>query len=149
MTLGTGAATLAVLNEDMPDFAVPEGAWEDGSVLDGTVFYTNDTVIETGEELIDEMHFRDGTFQSAMCQVYCDFGWSDYQTKEVDGVLHFTATTKCPDAPHTVVFYGKIEGEQVTVQGTWTTRRWYWTRQINVIGQGSTTPTEAHLAQSG
>ncbi|MEL7345145.1 MAG: hypothetical protein AAFN59_09845 [Pseudomonadota bacterium] len=137
---GFGAASVSYMQEDMPDLAIPAGDWEDVGALDGRVFYTTDTVIETGDVLEDELHFKDGTFQSAMCQVYCDFGWSEYKTWADGDVLRFAATTQCPDAPHTVVFYGMIDGDNVTFDATWTTRRWYWTRQINATGQGSTTP---------
>ena len=139
-TVGTGAATLTVMNEDVPDFQVPAGDWAPGNELDGRVFYTTDTVIETGELLQDELVFRDGTFQSVMCQVYCDFGWSEYQTKIVDDVIHFTARTECPDAPHVVVFYGTVTGDEIEIEGSWTTRRWYWTHQITMTGFGSVTP---------
>ena len=84
------------------------------------------------------LHFVDGRFQSKMCQVYCDFGWSEYQTATVDGVIHFTTTTTCPDAPHTVVWYGMMGDDgKISFEGTWTTRRWYWTRQLNVMGEGA------------
>ena len=140
VTLGTGAATLTAMNGDVPDYSVPDGDWSRGSALDGRVFYTVDTIVETGEILTDELVFRDGTFQSVMCQAYCDFGWSDYQTKREGDVIHFTARTECPDAPHTVVFYGTVVGDEIRFEGTWTTRRWYWTHQINVTGLGSPTP---------
>lgn len=139
-TLGTGAATLTVMKPDLPDMAIPEGDWSAGSALDGKTFYTTDTILETGEILKDELVFRDGTFQSVMCQAYCDFGWSDYQTKTIGETIHFTARTICPDAPHTVVFYGTVKGEDVQFEASWTTRRWYWTHQITAVGEGSTTP---------
>ncbi len=143
LAMGTGAATVSVMNEDIPDLAVPDVAWEPGAALDGKVFHTVDTVSETGEVLDDELHFRDGRFQSAMCQTYCDFGWSEYRTWEEDGVVHFTTLAICPEAPHTVVWYGTVIGDEVEFAGTWTTRRWYWTRQLNVTGAGSTTPPAA------
>jgi hypothetical protein len=146
--LMTGAVTVALVREDIPDFAVPQGDWQPGSVLDGLVFYTTDTVVETGDVIYDEFHFVDGTFQSSMCQIYCDFGWSDYQTWQDGEVLHFTATTRCPDAPHTVVFYGTVSGDTVSFEGTWTTRRWYWTHQVNVIGAGPTTRPPHHMTES-
>ena len=105
-TLGTGAATMSVMNEDIPDLQVPAGAWSAGGDLDGRSFDILGRDIESGAVLEDMIHFRDGTFQSVDCQNYCDFGWSDYQTKIIDGVIHFTVTTVCPDAPHTVVWYG-------------------------------------------
>jgi len=142
LAFGAGAATVSVVNDDIPDMAVPEMAWNTGSALDGKVFYTDDTVTETGEQLQDIIHFVDGTFQSEMCQVYCDFGWSDYETWIKDDVIHFTTTTFCPDAPHTVVWYGTVVGDEIEFAVSWTTRRWYWTHQINATGFGNTTPHE-------
>lgn len=148
-TLGTGAATMSVMNEDIPDLQVPEGAWVSAGALDGRAFTMVGTVTESGAVLEDELLFRDGTFQSVDCQNYCDFGWSDYQTKDIDGVIHFTATTRCPDAPHTVVWYGQIDGDAITLEATWTTRRWYWTNQIALEATGTATEFDAAITASG
>jgi hypothetical protein len=145
-TLGTGAATLTVVNQDIPDFDVPEGAWTDSGALDGLSFDIIGGDPDRGALLEDLIHFRDGKFQSVDCQNYCDFGWSDYQTKENDGVIHFTARTICPDAPHTVVWYGRIDGEEIEIEGTWTTRRWYWTNQIAITATGSSVPAAEDIA---
>ena len=139
-TLGTGAATLTVMNEDIPDFAVPEGAWADTGALDGMTFRIYGEVPDRGAVLEDHIIFRDGTFQSTDCENYCNFGWSDYQTKTVDGVIHFTTTAICPDAPHTVVWYGRVTADEVVIDSTWTTRRWYWTNQIAVKATGAVVP---------
>jgi len=139
-TLGTGAATMTVMNKDIPDLAVPEGAWTAGVELDGRAFDIRGLDVASGAVLEDEILFRDGTFQSVDCQSYCDFGWSDYQTKVIDEVIHFTARTICPDAPHTVVWYGTVTGDTVEVDATWTTRRWYWTNQIVIAAEGSAVP---------
>ena len=139
--IAVGAATgaVGVLNKDIPDFAVPEGGWQSGTVLDGRVFYTVDTIVGSGEILTDALHFADGRFQSLKCQQYCDFDWSEYETKQQGDTLHFTATTHCTDAPHVVVWYGTVDGDVLDFEGTWTTRRWYWTHQIEFSGEGSTT----------
>lgn len=142
IALGTGAATVSAMKQDLPDLAVPDGSWQAGRELDGRVYHTVDTVQETGEVLRDELHFVDGRFQSAKCQIYCDFGWSEYQTWIEGEAIRFTATAICPDAPHTVVTYGSVVGDTVRFEGTWTTRRWYWTRQLTVAGEGSVTPHE-------
>jgi hypothetical protein len=144
-TFGTGAATMSVMNEDIPDLEVPEGAWVSTGALDGRAFTILGVDVESGAVLEDELLFRDGTFQSVDCQNYCDFGWSDYQTKDIDGVIHFTATTICQDAPHTVVFYGRVEGDTITLEGTWTTRRWYWTNQIVLEASGAATDFDAAI----
>lgn len=141
-TFGTGAATLSVMNEDIPDLAVPAGDWAATGALDGVAFKIYGTNLESGAELKDEIVFRDGTFQSVDCEEYCAFGWSDYLTKDVDGVIHFTATAICPDAPHTVVWYGTVTGGDVALDVTWTTRRWYWTNQIPVQATGTAIPPQ-------
>ncbi len=140
LVLGAGTATVTVMFDDIADLAVPEGPWVPGGALDGRAFHTTDTIQQTGEVLNDELHFVDGRFQSAMCQVYCDFGWSLYRTWTEGDAIHFTATTVCPDAPHTVVWYGTVTGDGIDFRGTWTTRRWYWTRQIDVSGEGAAVP---------
>lgn len=142
-TLGTGAATLTVMNTDIPDFAAPEGNWSAGSALDGRSFQIVGEDLKTGEVMTDELVFRDGTFQSVNCEKYCNFGWSEYKTKVEGDVIHFVARPICPEAPHQVVFYGTVKGEDVQFEGSWTTRRWYWTHQITFAGTGSpVTPTD-------
>lgn len=137
VALGTGASAVTVMNRDVPDLAIPAVAWEPGSNLDGRAFSVTGKVVESGEDLDETvLSFLDGGFQSSQCQKYCDFGWSDYQTWREGDVTHFTATTLCPDAPHTVVWHGTVSGDEMQVAGTWTTRRWYWTRQITVDGTG-------------
>jgi hypothetical protein len=136
--LGTGATAVTLMSEDVPDFAVPAGPWQAGSELDGRAFRLSGVVKESGAALDETvLSFVDGRFQSSRCQIYCEFGWSGYQTWTEGEATHFTATTLCPDAPHTVVWYGTVEGDTMRVEGTWTTRRWYWTRQINVVGSGT------------
>lgn len=142
-TFGTGAATLSVMNEDIPDLAVPEGNWAATGALDGMTFSVYGKDVASGAIMEDEILFRDGMFQSVDCENYCNFGWSDYQTKEIDGVIHFTTTTICPDAPHTVVWYGTVTGDDISIDLTWTTRRWYWTNQILGEAHGTKTPVEA------
>ena len=139
LALGTGAATVTAMRDEQPAVTVPEAPWEASHALDGMVFETSDRIVETGEVLEDRLHFRDGRFQSEMCQDYCDFGWAEYRTwTDADGVIHFTTTTKCPDAPHTVVWIGRVDGDEIDFEGTWTTRRWYWTRTLNAEGAGRT-----------
>ncbi|MEE4119481.1 MAG: hypothetical protein V2I65_10735 [Paracoccaceae bacterium] len=145
-TLGTGAATMTVMNADIPDLVVPEGAWSKGSELDDRSFEIIGTDVASGAVLDNRIAFRNGTFQSADCQNYCDFGWSAYETKVSGGVIHFTARTICPDAPHTVVWYGRVDGETVTVDATWTTRRWYWTNQIAITATGMSVPATEEAA---
>jgi hypothetical protein len=142
-TLGTGAATLTVMNKDIPDLAVPEGDWVTTGALDGLAFRIYGEDLSSGAELEDDIVFRDGTFQSTDCENSCSFGWSDYKTKELDGVIHFTTTAICSDAPHTVVWYGTVTDDTVEVDVTWTTRRWYWTNQIPIRALGKVTPSDA------
>ncbi len=136
VTLGTGAAAISVLNEDIPDLEVPEIAWVAGQELDGLTFRIRAVSHDQELQLDDDIVFRDGAFQSVDCQSYCDFGWTDYKTMAVDGVVHFTVRMVCPDAPHTVVWHGTVTGDEVALDVTWTTRRWYWTTQFRLAGTG-------------
>jgi len=146
-TLGTGAAAMTVMNEDIPDLAVPQGAWTAGSELDGMTFDILGTDLASGAVLEDEIIFRDGTFQSVDCQEYCDFGWSNYETKVIDDVIHFTVRTICSTAPHTVVWYGTVTDGAIEIDVTWTTRRWYWTNQIAITASGVPVPNIEETSQ--
>jgi len=143
LALGTGATTVAVVNEDIPDMAVPDMAWEQSGALDGRSF---DILAQVGDNETletDRLVFSEQGFMSLDCQLYCDFGYSDYQTMQEGDVVHFTATTRCPTAPHTVVWVGTVTGDEIDVKASWTTRRWYWTHQIMAIGSGAQIPEGA------
>jgi hypothetical protein len=137
MVLGTGAATVSVMNEDIPDMPVPSADWSAGHELDGMDFPIMAVIHQNGAEETDVLRFVDGRFQSVDCQLYCDFGWTDYQTWTEGDVIHFTVTTRCQTAPHTVVWVGQVADGQIEVEMSWTTRRWYWTHQITGTGSGS------------
>jgi len=147
MAVGAASGVVTMMNRDIPDLAVPDGPWDPGRALDGRVFHTVDRVVGSDEILHDELRFVDGRFQSVKCQQYCDFGCSEYRTKRQGDALYFTVTTRCPDAPHTVVWYGTVEGDALRFEGTWTTRRWYWTHQIAVVGEGSAEPATGTVAE--
>lgn len=142
-TFGAGAATLTVMNEDIPDLAIPDGNWSATGALDGMAFEIYGEDLASGAVLEDEIIFRDGTFQSVDCEEYCNFGWTEYQTQEIDGVIHFTTTIICPDAPHTVVWLGTVSVGEVVIDATWTTRRWYWSNQIALRATGTQVASEA------
>jgi hypothetical protein len=141
LTLGTGAATVSVMNSDIPDMAVPEAAWSAGHELDGRVFHI-EAQLDNGQTDVDELRFADGGFISMGCEEYCAFGHSEYRTwVDEEGTIHFSTRAVCPTAPHTTVWHGRVVGDAITVELSWTTRRWYWTHQI--IGQGSGHAMEA------
>ena len=94
-TVGTGAATMSVMKPEMADFPVPEGAWTEGHELDGRSFDVVARDLDGDVDHYDTLIFQNGTFQSVNCEEYCAFGWTDYQTKVIDGVIHFTATPVC------------------------------------------------------
>lgn len=140
ITLGTGAAAVSVMNKDVPDITVPEAAWSAGHELDGASFFINSVLDNGAEGETDTLVFADGKFMSMDCQEYCDFGFSDYQTWVEGDVVHFATVAKCPTAPHTVTWHGQVVGDQITVDLSWTTRRWYWTHQIKGTGTGPRLP---------
>ncbi|MEO1154828.1 MAG: hypothetical protein AAFX59_13320 [Pseudomonadota bacterium] len=136
LTLGTGAATVSFLSPDIPDMVVPEADWRAGNALDGRAFAVEANLSASDTPETDTLLFRDGMFQSVDCEKYCAFGWTPYQTWTEGETVHFTVTTQCPTAPHTVVWHGRVTGDDLTVEMSWTTRRWYWTHQITGTGGG-------------
>lgn len=148
ITVGTGAAAVSVMNEDIPDLVVPEAAWTAGHELDGKSFFINAELDNGATGETDTLVFKDGQFISMDCEEYCNFGLSDYQTWTDGTVIHFTSVAKCRTAPHTVVWHGQVVGDQVSVEMSWTTRRWYWTHQINGIAEGTRLP-QGESAVSG
>ncbi|NKX43162.1 hypothetical protein [Roseicyclus persicicus] len=137
VVLGTGAATVSVMNSDIADMPVPSANWQAGHELDGMDFAVTAVINENGAEETDVLRFADGRFHSVDCETYCNFGWSGYQTWTEGEVIHFTATTRCPTAPHTVVWLGQVVDGRIEVAMSWTTRRWYWTQQITGTGHGT------------
>lgn len=145
--LGTGAATVSVMNSDVPDMAVPDADWAPSTALDGRAFSIVADLDTSDAPETDVLLFRDGQFQSTDCEDYCNFGWTDYQTwTETEAgaeIVHFTVTTRCPTAPHTVVWVGQVMGDEIEVEMSWTTRRWYWTHQIMGTATGQITEHDA------
>lgn len=137
LAIGTGAATVSMFNGDIPDLDVPAHAWADTGALDGRSFDIVATLDNGAEEETDTLVFRYGGFLSVDCERYCNFGFSDYRTWTDGGTIHFTTTAQCSTAPHTTVWYGQVVDDTITVEMTWTTRRWYWTHQIRGTGTGA------------
>lgn len=135
--LGTGTATVSVLNTDIPDMAIPAADWQASGSLDGMDFAITATFDQNDAVETDILRFADGRFHSVDCERYCNFGWTGYQTWTDGDVTHFAAVTRCPTAPHTVVWHGQVVGDEIAVEMSWTTRRWYWTHQITGTGTGS------------
>jgi hypothetical protein len=139
VVIGTGAATVTVLNDDIPDMPIPAAEWAPSGALDGRSFAITADLSASDAPETDVLRFDGGRFHSVDCERYCAFGWTDYQTWEAGETIHFTATTRCPTAPHTVVWHGQVTGDEIAVEMSWTTRRWYWTHQITGVGHGTAT----------
>lgn len=73
-TLGAGAATQSVMNEDIPDFEVPQGARVSSGALDGRAFTILGVDVESGAVLEAALVSEGGCFASVGCQNDCDSG---------------------------------------------------------------------------
>jgi hypothetical protein len=113
-----------------------EGAARTGP-LDGLSFDTDMHVAENGATYESRFSFRDGQFYSVRCNEACNFGWTEYDSWEEGGATHFLVVMTCEEAPHTVTWQGRIEGDRVTGSGLWRTERWYWTLERNAVYEGS------------
>lgn len=113
--------------------------------LDGLTFDTAMQVAENGATDESRFSFRDGQFYSVRCNAACDFGWTDYDSWEEDGATHFRVEMTCDEAPHRVIWQGRVEGDKVTGSGLWRTERWYWTVERNAVYEGALSATAAVL----
>ena len=99
---------------------------EQSTLLDGKSYVgKNGEVGQTLAEYEDEeIVFQDGMFTSISCEPY-NFGSSPYNTKIVDGKIHFDAVTESPTHGK-ISWQGIIDGEDANVTFVWTKERWYW-----------------------
>ena len=117
-------------------------AWAaDGShSLDGTAFVGKNG--EVGQDLAEyedeEITFENGLFTSVSCEPY-KFSSSPYQTKVIDGKIHFTAITDSPSHGK-ISWSGIIDGQKATVSFVWTKERWYWDTRREYWFRGTLKP---------
>jgi hypothetical protein len=95
-------------------------------LLDGLTFDTDMHVPAVGETYESQFSFENGRFYSMRCNMACNFGWTEYDAWEEDGATYFSVVMTCDEAPHTVTWSGRIEGDVVEGTGVWRTDRWYW-----------------------
>jgi len=99
---------------------------EQSNLLDGKSYVGKNG--EVGQKLAEyedeEIVFQDGMFTSISCEPY-NFGSSPYNTKIIDGKIHFEAVTESPTHGK-ISWKGVIVGEEADVAFTWTKERWYW-----------------------
>ena len=109
-------------------WCISSHAWgaENSNLLDGKSYVGKNG--EVGQKLAEyedeEIVFQDGMFTSISCEPY-NFGSSQYNTKIVDGKIHFDAVTESPTHGK-ISWQGIIDGEDANVTFVWTKERWYW-----------------------
>jgi len=75
----------------------------------------------------DLVIFNDGQFISKNCQERCGYTSGDYWIRRTGNQLDVKALTPCLTADATILWEGKITGDQIEGKFTWTNNRWYWT----------------------
>lgn len=125
-----------LLAAGLPVAVAAEGPGPTGA-LDGLTFDTLMHVAENGATYESRFSFRDGQFYSVRCNMACDFGWTDYDSWEDGAATRFRVVMTCDEAPHTVTWEGRVDGDTVVGSGVWRTERWYWTVTRNAVYEGA------------
>ena len=104
----------------------PAWAEDNSHLLDGKAYVGKNG--EVGQKLAEyedeEITFVDGLFTSISCAPY-NFSSSPYQTRVIDGKIHFDAVTD--SANHGMITWsGIIDGDEAEMTFVWTKERWYW-----------------------
>jgi hypothetical protein len=115
----------AVQATDPPKSIPGASGAADIHILDGRTFRGPGGAIGKLAQREDVFLFRGGEFLSRNCQEY-GFTAGPYWVREAGGVIHFRAELKSPE--HGVMVYeGRVRGDQLEANFTWTKKRWYWT----------------------
>lgn len=144
--IGAGAASLTLRDP----LAEPD-AWTmpaDPGPLDGLTFVG--MVGPDGEELdvADTFVFENGTFVSRECELRCDYPARPYTAAADGDAWTFESETRCPYKDATIVWRGKVEGDQLSGVATWTIHRWYWSLERDFAFEADLTDTSVSELQA-
>lgn len=132
------AAACAALGLTLALAAAPAPAGPAASgPLDGMTFVATLLVDAYDAPFDDRLSFADGMFFSEECQRRCDFGWVPYHVRQEGDAIAFIAEMTCADAPHHVVWSGRVTGDGIEGEALWTVERFYWTIRRNATFTGA------------
>ena len=118
---------------------------EGSGALDGLAFESELGPVGKSADMEDTLIFDKGLFVSAECYRTCNFPAQPYFVRRGNGGIEFISETRCPNKDAEIVWRGKVEGNSIQGEFTWTMARWYWTIEKKFHFQGKVTESPASI----
>ena len=154
LILGTGAILAVVVGGTFaltgpapipPEELRPTAEVMGEGMLDRMTFVGHVGTSENPTRSGDTFVFDKGLFVSKECERICKFPARPYFVRENADGIEFISETRCPYKDSKIVWRGTFKDGKVKGTSTWTSRRWYWTIEKNLVFQGSLSEQSAAI----
>jgi len=96
------------------------------SILEGKSFSGYLGLLGKPASATDLLLFNDGLFISKGCEERCGYTAAEYQIRAVGDYFEVISETPCLKSDATIIWRGKVKGNEIEGTFTWINKRWYW-----------------------
>ena len=96
------------------------------SILEGKSFSGDLGLLGKPASATDLLLFNDGLFISKGCEERCGYTAAEYQIRAVGDYFEVISETPCLKSNATIIWRGKVKGNEIEGTFTWINKRWYW-----------------------
>ena len=93
----------------------------------------------------DTFVFDKGLFLSKECERICNFPARPYFVRSKADGVEFISETRCPYKDSKIVWRGTVKDGKVRGTSTWTSERWYWTIERDLVFEGTLSQQSASI----
>lgn len=93
----------------------------------------------------DTFVFDKGLFVSKECERICNFPARPYFVRTTADGLEFVSETRCPNKDSRIVWRGTFKDGKLKGTSTWTSKRWYWTIEKELVFEGTLSDRSASI----
>ena len=120
-----------------PEKLRPSAEMVGDGILDRMTFVGHIGTPENPTRTKDAFVFDKGLFVSTECERVCNFPARPYFVREKADGIEFISETSCPHKNSTIVWRGTFQDGKVKGTSTWTSKRWYWTIEKELVFEGT------------
>jgi hypothetical protein len=95
----------------------------------------------------DVFVFQDGHFVSKDHAARCRYPARPYFVRTVGDATEFVSETRCPHKDATIVWRGRVAGDQISGVAAWTSQRWRWSWKTEYAFDGRIMEADARPPQ--
>lgn len=97
------------------------------SILEGKSFSGDLGLLGKSASATDLLLFNDGKFISKGCERRCGYTAAEYQIRVKGDHFEVMSETPCLKSDATILWQGRVKGDEIEGLFTWINKRWYWT----------------------